>query len=137
MSNYRILASDLDWTLLNSKGMVSEENEATIRDLTEKGVFFVPASGRTLCEIPSIIRDNPFIRYIIHSDGAVVYDKQTGERIDASMSREVARMLMDILLEYDVSMTVRNKGKSYTAKEWWDDEVAQYYRIPDAYQRFI
>lgn len=137
MSNYRILASDLDGTLLNSEGVVSEENEAAIRALTGRGVYFVPSSGRTLYEIPPMIRDNPCVRYIIHSDGAVVYDKQTGKRIDMSMSKELAGCLLDILLEYDVCMTVRNQGHSYTAEEWYHDEAGTYYRLTEQYQNFI
>ena len=137
MPNYRILASDLDGTLISTKGTVSEENEAAIRALTERGVFFVPCSGRALYEIPPMIRDNPYVRYIIHSDGACVYDKQTGERLDASMPKESVALLLDILSEYDVSMTVRHMGKSYTAAKWWNDEAGRYHRVPDAYQKFI
>jgi len=137
MSNYRILASDLDGTLLNSRGVVSEENQAAIRDLTESGVYFVPSSGRTLFEIPSMIRDNPFVRYIIHSDGAVVHDKQTGERLDMSMPWEKVSVLLDVLSEYDVSMTVRHQGRSYTAQEWFCDEAGIYYRLNDTWQEFI
>ncbi len=137
MSNYRILASDLDGTLLNSKGVVSEENQGAIRDLTRRGVYFVPSSGRTLSEIPSMIRDNPSVRYIIHSDGAVVHDKQTGERLDLSMPREKVGVLLDILSEYDVSMTVRHQGRSYTAKKWFCDEAGIYYRLNDTWQDFV
>lgn len=137
MSNYRILASDLDGTLLNSYGLISKENDSAIRALSEKGVCFVPSSGRTLCEIPKEIREHPCVRYIIHSDGAVVYDKETGYRIDMSMSGEMARRALDILFEYDVSMTVRNHGRSYTDIKWWNDEAGRYYRLTDAYQEFI
>lgn len=137
MSNYRIVASDLDGTLFTTKGKVSKENEEAIRALTERGVLFVPSSGRALYEIPSMVRDNPYVRYIIHSDGAAVYDKQTGECLDASMPRELAVELLDILSEYDVSMTVRNQGKSYTAAKWYNDEAGDYYRVPKSYQQFI
>lgn len=137
MQNYLVVASDLDGTLLNLNGELTPENETAIQQMADYGVYFVPASGRTLCEIPSNILNLPGVRYIIHSDGAVVYDKQTGDRIDMSMSRELAGELLDILLEYDVSMTVRNHGKSYTDEKWWNDEAGRYYRLTQSYQDFI
>ena len=52
MINYKIIASDLDGTLLDSNGQISAENISAIRDIAKRGVFFVPASGRTYSEIP-------------------------------------------------------------------------------------
>ena len=134
---YRIVASDLDGTLLNSQGKLSAENEQAMQALTEKGVFFVPSSGRTLEEIPLFIRENPSVRYIIHSDGAAVYDKQTGERIDLSMSQESARTVLDILAEYETNMTVRHLGKSYVDERMFNDEAGRYYRLQDDFQQYI
>ena len=64
MRNIKIIASDLDGTLLNSNSEVSAENLEAIRKLAEKGVFFVPATGRSLSEIPKAIAYIPEIRYI-------------------------------------------------------------------------
>ena len=43
---YRIIASDLDETLLNSEHQVSDRDRETIRKLSERGVKFVLATGR-------------------------------------------------------------------------------------------
>ena len=67
--SYKILCSDLDGTLLNSDSEISAENLAAIQAVAEKGVFFVPSTGRTFAELPQQLREHPSIRYIIYSNG--------------------------------------------------------------------
>lgn len=43
---YKLVAIDIDGTLLNSYGEVSEENKTAIRKATEKGVKVVLASRK-------------------------------------------------------------------------------------------
>ncbi|MBR6789275.1 MAG: HAD hydrolase family protein, partial [Oscillospiraceae bacterium] len=38
MTKYGIIASDLDGTLLNNAGVISEENLAAIREMTARGI---------------------------------------------------------------------------------------------------
>ena len=51
MKNFKILAMDLDGTLLNSQAKISDENLMAIKELNKRGIFCVPCSGRTLDEI--------------------------------------------------------------------------------------
>ena len=97
---YKIVASDLDGTLFDNKKNVTPENLAAIDKMAELGVYFVPCSGRTLREIPENVKGIPSVRYILHSDGAVIYDKKTGERIEACMSQDVVKPALDILFDY-------------------------------------
>ena len=72
---YKIVASDLDGTLLQYDGRVSAENWRAIEEMGKMGVQFVPASGRSFNEMPDELRESPLIRYYITSDGTTVYDK--------------------------------------------------------------
>ena len=78
MANYKIVATDLDGTLFNANVEISPENNAAIKALFDKEIYFVPSSGRTLCEIPKELTESPYIRFISFSNGASVYDKETG-----------------------------------------------------------
>jgi len=60
--DYKIVASDLDGTLLDSHGNISVENFEAIKQIADKGVYFVPASGRTLKEMPKDLIENQNIR---------------------------------------------------------------------------
>ena len=111
--NYRIIASDLDGTLLDNHSAISEENFAAIHRIATLGGYFVPCTGRTLCELRRDLRDNPDVRYIIHSNGAVVYDKQTKKRVVHGLSRDEIAAVLSALEGKTVHLTVRHKGQSY------------------------
>lgn len=137
MSNYKIVASDLDGTLLNSNDRISEENWQAIREMTARGVYFVPCTGRTLHEMDPVLRDNPAVRYIIHSDGAVVYDKQTDRRITACMEGEDVRFILNMLLECDTHLTVRYERNTYIDVNKSNRSKYKYYRMSEPYQECI
>lgn len=136
MTNYKIIASDLDGTLLNGRLQVSEENWNAIRRMSEMGILVVPSSGRTLYEIPKEILESPLMRYIIHSDGAAIYDKETGESIRFALSREKSAKLMEIVSEYDVDVSVRNGGHSYTDAKKHTEEYHYAHRMDKTWVDF-
>ena len=135
MSKYQIIASDLDGTLLNSDGVISEENLAAIRELTAMGVHFVPASGRSFAEMPEQIRSCSDIRYVIYSNGAAVLDRQTGERILCCLSKEESSEILDVLNDYDVFITLRQGGECYVDAAKLSHEQYTYYRVGHAHEQ--
>ena len=134
---YKMIASDLDGTLFNNKKEVSPENLGAIDRMAELGVYFVPCSGRTLAEIPENVKGIESVRYIIHSDGAVIHDKATGERIERCMAQSAAKPALDILFEYENSMTVRYKGESYVDASAHTAENYTHHRVDGFYQDMI
>ncbi len=110
---YKLVASDLDGTLLDSHSKIGKRNLDAISKVTEMGVHFVPATGRTLCELPEEVLECSDIRFIIHSNGATVTDRISGEKILLCIKQEAAKRLFDILYKYDAHLTVRQGGKSY------------------------
>lgn len=44
---YKMIVCDLDETLMNDDGTLSEKNAAAIQAAAAKGVYFVPNSGRS------------------------------------------------------------------------------------------
>ena len=133
--NYQIIASDLDGTLLNSAGVISPENLAAIHELTEKGAYFVPASGRGYSEMPQQIHDCSDIRYIIHSNGASILDRQTGERLMCCLPQELSVEILDVLDDYDVHITLRQGGECYIDANEQGPEKYAYYNIGPAHAR--
>ena len=86
--NYKIIASDLDGTLLYDVVSVSEENYKAIAEYNKMGGQLVPASGRCFYEMPKALIDCPDVRYYISSNGAVITDTKTGERDEVLISRQ-------------------------------------------------
>lgn len=75
----RIIALDLDGTLLSSGKELSAVNLAALQRAAAAGIEIVPTTGRFYGGMPQVIRDLPFIRYVITVNGAEVADLRTGE----------------------------------------------------------
>ena len=72
--NIKLIALDLDGTLLTTDKVLTPENEAALRRAAEAGIEIVPATGRFYGGMPERIRSLPFVRYAITVNGAQVYD---------------------------------------------------------------
>ena len=71
---YKLIAVDLDGTLLNQYGEVTENSKRVIKNVTRKGMQVVIASGRSIDSIKNISKEIGASKYIIAGNGAVVYD---------------------------------------------------------------
>ena len=71
---YKLVAIDLDGTMLNSYGEVTENTKNEIIEIIKKGAEVVIASGRSIDSITSIAKSIGNINYIIAGNGAVLYD---------------------------------------------------------------
>ena len=99
----RIVALDLDGTLLDSQKRLSEVNRQALASAAEKGALIVPTTGRFFGMMPAAIRELPFVRYAITVNGAQVYDRETDTAIvREEIPLEVAREVMTLLDAYDV-----------------------------------
>ncbi len=137
MSTYKMVVSDLDGTLFNNRSQVSDVNLQAIHTLAENGVQFVPSSGRTLCEIPDILKNNPDIRYVIHSNGAVVVDLQTGERILNCLTNDLVAQVLDIIYDYDMHVMFRQNGGSYVDAACEFDGADEHFNFIEAHRKVI
>lgn len=126
---YKIIASDLDGTLFNNMSRISSENIEAIKMLTNKGAHFVLSTGRTLSEIPVELADLPDVRYMIHSNGAVVYDKQTGHRILNCISNNTSCGIFDMLYKYECHITYRHNGNCFVDALFQNDEFFEYFNV--------
>ncbi len=73
---YKLVAIDLDGTLLNSYGNVSQKNKETIKKAIEKGTEVVIASGRPLSSARSFANEIGANHYMICGNGSTLYDIQ-------------------------------------------------------------
>ena len=103
MAEIKIVALDLDGTLLDSEKRLSEANRKALERAAEKGVLIVPTTGRFFGMMPPAVRDLPFVRYAITINGAQVYDRETDTAIVRDeIPLEMALQVMETLDRYDV-----------------------------------
>jgi Cof subfamily protein (haloacid dehalogenase superfamily) len=71
----RLIASDLDGTLLAANGQLSARTLASIEAAANAGIVFAAATGRShISAVPRLTPATPFMRWAICSNGASLYD---------------------------------------------------------------
>ena len=73
----RLVALDLDGTLLDSQSQISPRTRQAIVDAVGRGVIVLPCTGRPLASLPPLVAQLPGIRYAITTNGAAVWDMGT------------------------------------------------------------
>ena len=92
---YRLVASDLDGTLLGPRKEISAANAAAVRRLRDTGARFVLASGRRHQNSVRFHRQLGLDGLLISCAGASVRDPQTGETVhEACLSPTLADELV-------------------------------------------
>lgn len=71
---YKLVAIDLDGTLLNSYGEISIATKKAIKKAINKGTEIILASGRPISSIETIANEIGANNFLISGNGAVAYD---------------------------------------------------------------
>lgn len=103
--NYRILAVDMDGTVLNSEKKISPRTENAIHKAFEQGNQVVFSTGRNLVEVKPYLDLFPEMRYAILCSGAVVKDLRTGEDLyRVPLNKEVTARVAEACKNLDVNL---------------------------------
>lgn len=78
---YKLVAIDLDGTMLNSYGIVTDYTKEIIQKVQEKGVEVIIASGRPIDSIKTIAKEIKSEKFFISGNGAILYDIKKDEII--------------------------------------------------------
>jgi Cof subfamily protein (haloacid dehalogenase superfamily) len=112
---HKVIISDLDGTLLNSRHTVSELTRRTLRTLVEGGVRFMVASGRHVIDMRAIRNLLGFECDLIAANGAMV-DNARNETLfhhalPDALSRELIAGMTRATEHYDINL--------YLREGWW------------------
>ena len=104
---YKLIAVDLDGTMLNSYGVVTENTKKVIKQTIENGTDVIIASGRPIDSIKSIAKDIGSNKYFIAGNGALIYDIKNDEIIyEKYLSKqkvlEIIKLCEDNSITYNV-----------------------------------
>ncbi|MCD7883324.1 MAG: HAD hydrolase family protein [Lachnospiraceae bacterium] len=100
----KLIASDLDGTLLTDDKKISEMTRQMISLAAGQGIQIVPATGRAFSSVPEEVLALPGVEYVITSNGAAIYSVSQGKRIyscplEAASVEEI--LTMDELVRMD------------------------------------
>lgn len=102
MAGYRLIAIDMDGTLLKSDKSL---DPATIRDIEAaagQGIHVVYGSGRAMPELLAYVRQLPCMRYAVCLSGALVYDfKEQRSIFCRELPGACVREIVQVAKKYD------------------------------------
>ncbi|MDO4337245.1 MAG: HAD family hydrolase [Eubacteriales bacterium] len=111
----KLIASDLDGTLLNRAKEIPEFTRRVLGEATARGIHFVPATGRAFAAVPEEVRQFPGVEYVITSNGATIYSVSQGRRIyQCLMDGEAAEALIKIPRSEGVVLEAFVEGEPYS-----------------------
>lgn len=95
----RLIATDVDGTLLNSRGILPDDNIKAIRDAQAMGIVVAIASGRFAENAYLLLQDYGLTCPIIAVNGAKIVDEKLKELSSRFMDHEAALKVYRILNE--------------------------------------
>ena len=135
MNKIRLIALDMDGTLVNDKKTVSARNLEALRAAMSAGIYIVPATGRTSGTLPQELLSLPGIRYVISCNGAKVTDlKENRSLFSQNIPQPVMLDIMEKARDFDCVREVSVNDILYLAED--DDEKELSY-VPPHYAPFM
>ena len=97
---YKLMAIDLDGTLLSSTGEVSEGTRIALQNAKDQGTEVVLASGRPISSTRTLALELGVDNYLVSGNGSVVYDVQNDEILyDKFLTKEQVLKIVKICEE--------------------------------------
>lgn len=129
----KLVAIDMDGTLLNSKKQLLEETKQYFKDFHKKGTntLLVLCTGRPESGIRPYLKDLGYLEenhYIISQNGANIYESQTGKRVmDAFLNSSAIQKWIELGKNHGVSVMGAGVDYYYSfdedPTEWMEYDV--------------
>lgn len=110
----KLIASDMDGTLLNSDHKIPKENIELIKFAQKNGIQFVVATGRAYYEALPALNDESIKCDVISFNGGIIYDKNGNIINITPMKLKDLYYTIEILKILEISYQLYTKNTIYT-----------------------
>ena len=129
---YKLVAIDLDGTMLNQYGIITEKTKKAISKAQEKGVEVMIASGRAITSVKRFSKEINSNKYFISGNGAITYDIKNNEILyENILSKTKALKIIKICEENSIYYNVYTengiiaKNLSYNTLYYYKDNLTK------------
>ena len=128
-TNIRLVAVDMDGTLLHDDKSISEYTLNVLRKIVEKGVILVPASGRPLEGMRAAVLNNvEGVKYAICSNGAMLMDVPEEKSIcEAGISVEKAIEALKYIEQFPTAVYAHTDRGTFREIGWEKTGLSEKY----------
>ena len=129
---YKLVAIDLDGTMLNQYGIITEKTKKAISRAQEKGVEVMIASGRAITSVKRFSKEINSNKYFISGNGAITYDIKNNKILyENILSKTKALKIIKICEENSIYYNVYTengiiaKNLSYNTLYYYKDNLTK------------
>ena len=129
---YKLVAIDLDGTMLNQYGIITEKTKKAISKAQEKGVEVMIASGRAITSVKRFSKEINSNKYFISGNGAITYDIKNNKILfEYILSKTKALKIIKICEENSIYYNVYTengiiaKNLSYNTLYYYKDNLTK------------
>lgn len=135
MNDIKLIALDLDGTVLTDSNTLSDRVKRSLERAIQSGIEVVAASGRPYASMPKSVLEIEGLNYSITSNGAAVHDK-SGKRIHSTLvSENDVISLLKITEGHDLIFEAYVKGLTYTDSRYTSNPLK--YGCSEAYVDYV
>ena len=124
----KLIASDMDGTLLNDKHDIDIETVEAIRKAEEKGIIFAISTGREYDSVKCVLEKHNIKCQCVLSNGAEYRDENGNILKVINIDDVTAKDIMYILKEYNMAARIFTSGGVYTTSSKEDALMEVTYR---------
>lgn len=112
--NYKLMVVDIDGTLVNSEGKLTDRTKEAVKLAVEKGLVFTIASGRPMQGIEYLNEQLGLeVPYITYNGAAVVMGKSKEILYERNLEPSDAREIIELGKRFNTTIIVWAKNKLY------------------------
>ena len=123
---YKIVACDMDGTLLNGEGQLTERTVSTINRCANEGLYVTLCTGRPYVALAPYLEKLDIRIPLITYNGGILADAKTGEALyERGLSKEDTLAVLEVGKKLGISMTVWARNELFMNRM---DEMGKIYK---------
>lgn len=126
---YKLIAIDMDGTLLNSENYISERTKRALRAATEKGIHVVLSTGRILKSATYYSQQLGLKNPIVASNGGIMVDADSNILFKSPLDKKSIKEIVKMADDEDVYCHLYDESRFYSSRKV--QQVIEFYGETD------